>query len=475
MSTTVSVKMYRVGELGDCFLVTFRHQQTVRNLLIDCGSFRNGRTSKDRIEEIVTDIKKRIGGAHLDVVVGTHQHNDHVSGFAHSEDLFREIGVNQVWLSWLDNPRNKQAQQIEERHLEHRKSLMTASAKMASLSKTKAGYDSRTPSARKMAATHQLIDEVMGFFGAAPELPTEGMRVLKSLGSQPVQYLSPGECREIPDIPESAIRIHVLGPPKDEELLYRKDPREGDSYDHKLQRLNSMAAQFLRALGNQTSQPDIEEEQFPFNADYKVPISRSSRASFHLRKVNQSYRAKENEWRNIDGDWLEQAARLALYMDTYTNNSSLVLAIEIVDSGKVLLFPGDAQTGNWLSWATVKFKHEDTTLDSLLNRTVLYKVGHHASHNATLKDGFEKMTSDELVAMIPVDKSDPNIAKEKGWKMPAVKLFARLKEKTNSRVLRMEEGFAEGCNPKKSKQAASSWKKVGPVKITPLFIEYTIQ
>lgn len=475
MSTTVNVKMYRVGELGDCFLVTFRHQQTVRNLLIDCGSFRNGTKSKNRLEEVVTDIKKRIGGGQLDVVVGTHQHNDHVSGFAHCEEMFREMGVNQVWLSWLDNPRSKQAQQIEDRHLELRKNLIAVSSKLASLSKTKAGHRSLKASALKMAATHQLLDEVMGFFGAAPELPAEGIRVLKSLGSQAVQYLDPGRCIKIPGIPESAVRVHVLGPPKDEELLYRKDPRKGESYDHKLQRLNGMAAHFLRALANQTSQPDSEEEQFPFNADYKVPIKQSSRASFNLRAIDREYRHGDNEWRNIDGDWLEQAARLALYMDTYTNNSSLVLAIEIVDSGKVLLFPGDAQTGNWLSWSTVKFGHQETTLDSLLNRTVLYKVGHHASHNATLKETLEKMTSDELVAMIPVDKTDPNIAKEGGWKMPAPKLFARLKEKTNYRVLRMEEGYAEECNPKKSRQAAGSWKRVGPVKVTPLFVEYTIK
>ena len=41
----------------------------------------------------------------------------------------------------------------------------------------------------------------------------------------------------------------------------------------------------------------------------------------------------------------------------------------------------------------------------LLARTVLYKVGHHGSHNATLRaQGLELMTSAELTAMIPVDE-----------------------------------------------------------------------
>ena len=79
-------------------------------------------------------------------------------------------------------------------------------------------------------------------------------------------------------------------------------------------------------------------------------------------------------------------------LDTFTNNSSLALAIELVDSGKVLLFAADAQTGNWSSWKDVKWETPDVKTDDLLARTVLYKVGHHASHNATLVETFEKMT-----------------------------------------------------------------------------------
>src|SRR5688572_14199280 len=108
MSTKASAKirMFRLHELGDCFLVTFSAGAHQSNLLIDCGSFRNDVKAKDRLEEIVEGIKDTLGGKPLDVVVGTHQHNDHVSGFYHFGDEFRDnIGVNQVWLSWLDDPR----------------------------------------------------------------------------------------------------------------------------------------------------------------------------------------------------------------------------------------------------------------------------------------------------------------------------------------------------------------------------------
>ena len=38
------------------------------------------------------------------------------------------------------------------------------------------------------------------------------------------------------------------------------------------------------------------------------------------------------------------------HRDGLANNSSLVLAIELSPHGRVLLFAGDAQIGNWLSW-----------------------------------------------------------------------------------------------------------------------------
>ena len=52
----------------------------------------------------------------------------------------------------------------------------------------------------------------------------------------------------------------------------------------------------------------------------------------------------------MDTDWLNGASGLAIQLDKFTNNTSLVLAIERIADGKVLLFPGDAQEGNWLSW-----------------------------------------------------------------------------------------------------------------------------
>ena len=81
-------------------------------------------------------------------------------------------------------------------------------------------------------------------------------------------------------------------------------------------------------------------------------------------------------------------------MNDKTNNASLVLAFEMGPGGKVLLFAADAQRGNWLSWTRGTWDDGDKTVTAsdLLARTVLYKVGHHGSHNATLsgKSGGKK-------------------------------------------------------------------------------------
>lgn len=103
-----------------------------------------------------------------------------------------------------------------------------------------------------------------------------------------------------------------------------------------------------------------------------------------------------------------------------------------------------AQVGNWLSWHdqtwTVKSGDRERTMTAtdLLNRTVFYKVGHHGSHNATLREkGLELMTSPNLHAMIPVEVE---MAQKKGWlEMPLDVLVARLKEKTKGHVAQADD------------------------------------
>jgi hypothetical protein len=151
---------------------------------------------------------------------------------------------------------------------------------------------------------------------------------------------------------------------------------------------------------------------------------------------------RDQAWRRIDGDWLTISADLALQLDNRTNNTSLVLAFEFAESKRVLLFVADAQVGNWLSWTDLKFGTgpDAVTGPDLLARTVYLKVGHHGSHNATLKaKGLERMTDSDLAAFIPVNEQD---GKRIGWgQMPFRGILEDLTLRTAGRVIRADDDW----------------------------------
>jgi hypothetical protein len=456
MKVTATVRMYRLHELGDCFVIAFSAGGASSHVLVDCGSFRNSGKSQARLDAIVRAIKADLGGARLDVVVGTHQHNDHLNGFLHCTPGFRAIGVDEVWLSWLDDPADPQARRIGRDF--HNLRLQLAGARDA-LSAPNRPRALSGPGARTVVG---VMNDVLGFFGAAeanlpPDVPARAVGVLRTLGRQAPRYLSPGSSLDVPGLPAGAVRVHVLGPPRRAAELFRKNPRQGESYDPHLAAASAMASRYFSAIAPRAA--DARDEQhFPFNDRLKRrrPLS-GPRA---LQRLARRYARGADRWRGIDDAWLDQGEALALYLDTFTNNSSLVLAFELVESGKVLLFAADAQAGNWASWKDVRWTRDDVTTDSLLARTVFYKVGHHASHNATLVPLFEKVVHEDLVALIPVHKRDPNIRRKGGWRMPARNLFRRLAEKTHGRVLQMDGANPPHCRPT-APPAKAAWERVG--------------
>jgi hypothetical protein len=134
------------------------------------------------------------------------------------------------------------------------------------------------------------------------------------------------------------------------------------------------------------------------------------------------------------------------------------------------------------------------TAADLLKRTVFYKVGHHASHNATAKGrGLEQMTAaDELTAFIPVDRAVALRRHPQGTgKMPALPLNRRLLETCNGRVVRSDIGWAadaSGAADKKvekafvgiaSKAEWTKWtaaqKTATHVTVNRLFIDYVLR
>src|SRR5262249_19512822 len=101
-----------------------------------------------------------------------------------------------------------------------------------------------------------------------------------------------------------------------------------------------------------------------------------------------------------------------------------------------------AQIGSWKSWFDVKFKKTQVTTKDLLSNTVLYKAGHHSSHNATLSKALDLMNSDSLVIMIPINQEVSDKHKFLMAKPPMLKGYNRV---AKGRIIRSDTIYQ---NPK---------------------------
>lgn len=468
------VRMYCTG-LGDCFLLGFRGGNgRTSYILIDCGVWKGAPGATEWMRQIMTHIKEEVDGTGIDLLVATHQHWDHLSGFSQARTIFDEIQVKQVWLPWTENPEDGTAlKMVEERRVAFRAAVAAVTGMRARF-----GPDDEMPDEPSaLRSTVENLEAVLQFAGytpaAAQELLAAGpstedlLEIVRKKVEKP-SYIRPSLAPQSLD-GLADVRIYPLGPPTNLKLLGRDNPStvpgKSEVYLAPGMPLNEDSALFAAAY-----EPPGESDADRRRRDLACPFDRYYRkaaddpdhgAFFHSRYVDESGRAPA--WRRVDSDWLEAASQLALNFDDHMNNTSLALAFELGENGPVLLFPGDAQVGNWLSWHELE-SHGGLTAQSLLNRTVLYKVGHHASHNATLKDMGLKMMTDtaRLVAMIPVDEKEarkPKGRNKDGWAMPYDKLLADLQVRTEGRVLRADTGLAEPAEDALTSEQKKRWKR----------------
>jgi hypothetical protein len=490
----VRVRMYRQG-LGDCFLLTFNPGGDERHILIDCGTL-GSKYTEVKLPDVIADIDKTTNG-HLHLVVATHQHQDHLSGFSKLSDQFspsKNKQIDHVWLAWTEDPKDALAKKLTKSQDD-----MAIAVKAAAQALRAIDSNDQTANA---------VDSLLGFFGdTSVTLPAAGQSggatfaasarnsidLVRGLAKQ-AEYRSPGEpVIELDWLP--GYRFYVLGPPRDLDAIHGT----GEHGSSELYALTALARAAIQVSGDtKAGAGDDSTAEAPF--DQRFRLARTDQViSEAFRKT---YLDPAQSWRSVDTDWLGGASGLAIQLDKFTNNTSLVIAIERIGDGKVLLFPGDAQEGNWLSWHGLSVKWQVTGADGkatnvvakdLLARTVFYKVGHHSSHNATAKaKGLEMMTSQaELTAFIPVDHQVALGRSPAGtWKMPARQLYRRLLENCQGRVVRSDIGWAAnvktGTRGTESEFAGlgtdaewSAWTKAQQaatkVQIGPTYIDFMLE
>ncbi|MEE8525986.1 MAG: MBL fold metallo-hydrolase, partial [Thermoanaerobaculia bacterium] len=235
----VRVRMYNPG-FGDCFLLAFRgpDKKTVY-VMIDCGVHGSFKGGSDQIREVLRDIRGATGGK-IDLIVVTHEHADHVSGFYLGREIFAGedhrgrkdpdggIEVEQVWFGWTENPRSRKAKRLDKVKKLLLQGLYAAPQAMSadennSVRSMLGFYAMDTGSKRE-----RQLPLGADVFGVSTREAREKLR----LHAKKSTYLKPKQAPiSIPGVDK--VRVFVLGPPEDEKFLLSPNPtgEEGEVFE----------------------------------------------------------------------------------------------------------------------------------------------------------------------------------------------------------------------------------------------------
>jgi beta-lactamase superfamily II metal-dependent hydrolase len=366
----VRIRMYDIG-FGDCFLVFVPTTEGVKKVLVDCGSIKKHKKSTDQIvDQVLEDVTEDDGVARIDVVIATHRHKDHVDGFGSS--AWQQVEVKEVWMPWTEHPTDSEALRI--RRKQHGFALQL--------------HDHLV----RLGASPDLIEFAVNALSNA-----EAMDTLHSgFAGQPVRRFLPddsaADSRTLTSPALPGVRIHVLGPSRDEDVIRDMDPPSESSFLR------------LASLGER-GQPQKSAPR-PFSVDWVTETPTIA--------IGDS----DKEYIQAFGSDLQEL--LAASLDSAVNGTSLMLCFQV---GKAyLLFPGDAQWGTW------NMVLNDQEWRALLEKTRFYKVGHHGSHNATPVEFVNDTVGGDFWAMIPVTPHGL-------WKdIPRKPLVDAMKKKTKKLV-----------------------------------------
>ena len=395
--------MYRVG-FGDFFLLSIPAKDGGKShILIDCGVHHSDLGS---IREAVAHMAKECNNK-LSLVIMTHRHADHISGFGTCSELFSQIEVGRVWMPWFENPTNPKAQRFQSNlaamanHLGNR-----LQARLA------AGPD---PVAEQLLSMAQNITGVMSAAGGGNE---KALQVLHGFKNVTPDYYQAGDAAKLPqDLIDAGLTAQILGPPIDEDLVVQ------------------MTNKTQQYLSGAMEQEQDEKKTRPFAQAFCTEYDAYPSRAFEVYDANEIVR-------RINGSQPDMLAAQAVAADKTLNNQSLVILFSF--GGKNLLFAGDAQWGNWenfLYGGLYGMPGHTTMTDTaktILDKIDFYKVGHHGSANATPRDAVMAMRMG-CVCMCSTQEPAYN-------EVPRGPLLAELRLRANNQVARSDM-VAVGNNP----------------------------
>jgi hypothetical protein len=345
--TSVRVRAYNVG-FGDCFLLSIGYAAgDARHVLIDCGTTGKARhkpfaTMKDLAQRIALDCEGK-----LHMVVATHRHQDHVSGFSDEGadggpgKIIRDCKPDLVVQPWTEDPR------IATDAVSSRPGTSAAKRFAAGLANMHAVSAAalRAAQSPRLGAT---VKAQLEFLGEDNLRNAGAVRNLMRMGKAgKAVYARHGTKLPIRDL-LPGVTIDVLGPPDLTQTTAIKTQRDTDTSEFWHLAAKSLTTAHAPLMGKREGAVPAQARWFAHRLD------------------------------RLQGDSLLQLVRS---LDAAMNNTSLILLFTV--RGKKLLFPGDAQIENW-EYALTHPTHGARTRAKLAG-VDFYKVGHHGSLNATPK------------------------------------------------------------------------------------------
>ncbi len=409
----IILRTYQVG-FGDCFLLSFRYSdKDERHVLIDFGStglpkeFDKEKQKTHMLaiaEQIRADCKKK-----LHVLVATHRHKDHISGFAQTGeknaagettgDIIRSCKPDVVVQPWTENPNlddkaikdglarltvsDEEFKSDPEKNFAATLQNMQRVAGLVKAESERLATDADQAEDDTIGFMHPLDDKTkrhLSFMGDNNVANESAVMNLRAMGSRATPYfVAFGDRLSLSQV-LPGIKVKVLGPPTLEQHHEIIKQRSRD--DEEFWMFHSMAKNFW---GMQAMTANLVEELN--EKDNEMP-----NRLFPKANVFQNFAPSDTRWfiRQTRAVHAEQLLSLVRILDKALNNTSVIMLFEVGD--KKLLFPGDAQIENW------EYALSKPEIRKLLRDTTLYKVGHHGSRNATPKTlwkDFKKRSTDE--------------------------------------------------------------------------------
>lgn len=324
----VRVRAYQVY-FGDCFLVTVPDGSVKRHILVDFGNVVGKGGSNAPFKAIAKNIQVETN-KHLDVVVMTHEHIDHMEGYYHQRKVFDKMTVDRVWMSYPSMP----------------------------------GYYKKYPQAelhQKLRALADHFSQHVGRRGLSLAPSFEALLRNNLSNSDRIDYIRklPGHKNRIHYLarghtlknkPFKHVKGIVLAPEKNMSVYY-------DSLGHSFARMvSTIDASLSVDMTNQWSFPTVP-------------------------RVKQPSNLSEAAWRRLRDSIQTGAVEVLRSIDKALNNTSLVFLLEV--KGKRLLFTGDAELASWSMMAKKNKKH--------LKPFDFVKISHHGSHNGTPVELLDKI------------------------------------------------------------------------------------